>query len=439
MAIIKLDNVVASASITIQLIKDYSMYSSEITSSNGTIFQNTDSETTLSLQVFKGSDDITNSITDIIWSRYYFYNEELKEDSSWGENKKNKYNVILYKDEMEEKSIIQASSYAMVNGNRELISTARITIIKISDVYISDVAPIDPSDNMMWMDTNITPHVLKIWNDKQKAWISTGAEAPIVKNLIQNSNFWANVRDYYDIENEKDIVEPNVKIKDGKNWLIIRSANSFGNNAGIAQKINYPISANSNYIFSFAAYTEDGDFNKNAVVRIDSLSDTDKVTIVRKDCEIKNSVTIISVPFRTLEDTKDLLVSINTKEETYGFFYITELSLYNSSVYYPWEPCSDDINKQMDSKLDNKRASVFNALTDYGNFKALYESNNQYYIRSQYIIPEVLSKSEFSSFINNEIQELGTKCANLEALCKTLSNTIASLEARIWALENSNN
>ena len=39
---INLDNIAATAAITIQLIKDYSMYDSEIISSNGTIFQSTD-------------------------------------------------------------------------------------------------------------------------------------------------------------------------------------------------------------------------------------------------------------------------------------------------------------------------------------------------------------------------------------------------------------
>ena len=80
MAIIKLENIAATASITIQLIKDYSMYTSEIISSNGTIFQSTDTSTTLTLKIYKGIEDITNKITDIEWSRFYFNNDELVED-----------------------------------------------------------------------------------------------------------------------------------------------------------------------------------------------------------------------------------------------------------------------------------------------------------------------------------------------------------------------
>ena len=78
MANIKLDNVAATASITIQLIKDYSMYTSEIISSNGTLFQSTDTDTTLTLRIYKGIEDITNKITDIVWTKFYFDNDELK-------------------------------------------------------------------------------------------------------------------------------------------------------------------------------------------------------------------------------------------------------------------------------------------------------------------------------------------------------------------------
>ena len=77
MATIKLDNIAATASITLQLVKDYSMYDSEIISSNGTIFQSTDTNTVLSLRIYKGVEDITNKITDIEWTRFYFNGDEL--------------------------------------------------------------------------------------------------------------------------------------------------------------------------------------------------------------------------------------------------------------------------------------------------------------------------------------------------------------------------
>ena len=96
MAVIKLENIAATASITLQLIKDYSMYDSEIISSNGTIFQSTDTDTTLSLRVYKGIEDITYKITDIKWSRFYFQGDELVEDFDWGADKNNKHKVNIH-------------------------------------------------------------------------------------------------------------------------------------------------------------------------------------------------------------------------------------------------------------------------------------------------------------------------------------------------------
>ena len=160
---INLDNIAATAAITIQLIKDYSMYDSEIISSNGTIFQSTDTSTTLTLKVYKGIEDISNKILDIEWNKFYFQDDELIEDIPWGVDKKNKIKVALLKDDINEKCIIQANGYSTIEGKRELVTTARITIIKISDIYVSDIKPLDPSDKMMWMDTNIVPPTLKIW------------------------------------------------------------------------------------------------------------------------------------------------------------------------------------------------------------------------------------------------------------------------------------
>ena len=237
MAIIKLENIAATASITIQLIKDYSMYTSEIISSNGAIFQSTDTSTTLTLKIYKGIEDITNKITDIEWSRFYFNNDELVEDRNWGKDKKNKQKIILYKDEIEEKSIIQASGFSSIEGSRELVTTARITIIKISDIYISDIMPVNPSDKMMWMDTNKTPPTLKIWSGELGYWMSSGIDVPIVKNLKKNSNFWAPVDDYYTIENSNQIQTP-VRISyQNKQWLKLESKNTNGQSGGVYQDI----------------------------------------------------------------------------------------------------------------------------------------------------------------------------------------------------------
>ena len=432
MAIIKLENIAATASITIQLIKDYSMYTSEIISSNGTIFQSTDTSTTLTLKIYKGIEDITNKITDIEWSRFYFNNDELVEDRDWGKDKKNKQKIILYKDEIEEKSIIQASGFSSIEGSRELVTTARITIIKISDIYISDIMPVNPSDKMMWMDTNKTPPTLKIWSDELGYWMSSGIDVPIVKNLIKNSNFWAPVDDYYTIENSNQIQTP-VRISyQNKQWLKLESKNTNGQSGGVYQEIQYPIQPNSNYIFSLIGYRE-GYLSQNVLIKIVSLNENGiATTIIEDDYSLGTNITSVSVPFTTLNDTKKLEIHLLTTDaRVVRKVYVTELSLYNSSVYYPWELCPDDVDKQMNTKLDNSRTSVFNTLTNNGEFQAIYESENQYYIRAAYITPAIVEKTVFDA-LQTKVTELETQLTNLKT---QYTNDIKSLTERIAALE----
>ena len=432
MAIIKLENIAATASITIQLIKDYSMYTSEIISSNGTIFQSTDTSTTLTLKIYKGIEDITNKITDIEWSRFYFNNDELVEDRNWGKDKKNKQKIILYKDEIEEKSIIQASGFSSIEGSRELVTTARITIIKISDIYISDIMPVNPSDKMMWMDTNKTPPTLKIWSGELGYWMSSGIDVPIVKNLIKNSNFWAPVDDYYTIENSNQIQTPVRVSYQNKQWLKLESKNTNGQSGGVYQEIQYPIQPNSNYIFSLIGYRE-GYLSQSVLIKIVSLNENGiATTIIEDDYSLGTNITSVSVPFTTLNDTKKLEIHLLTTDaRVIRKVYVTELSLYNSSVYYPWELCPDDVDKQMNTKLDNSRTSVFNTLTDNGRFQAIYESENQYYIRAAYITPAIVEKAVFDA-LQTKVTELETQLNNLKT---QYTNDIKSLTERIAALE----
>lgn len=428
MAIIKLENIAATASITLQIIKDYSMYNSEIISSNGTIFQSTDTDTTLTLRIYKGIEDITYKITDIEWSRFYFKGDELVEDFEWGENKVNKHKVNLHKNEIEEKSIIQAAGYSMIEGHRELVTTARITMIKISDVYVSDIEPEDPSNKMMWMDTNKTPPILKIWDEDLNAWVSSGTDIPIVKNFIRNSNFWTEINDYYEIVNDSNI-ETAIEVYQNKNWLSLKTINRRAVSGGIAQAIQYPITKNSSHIFSFIAYKQtSGGYNGNNIhIKITEIdSKGQERDIVNKQERLETSISTIEVPFKTTNRTEQLIVYIGT-EQGYQMssFYVTELSLYNSAVYYPWELCPEDVDKQMVTKLDNNRISVFNTLTDNNNYKAIYESNNQYYIRQEYIVPAVATVTALNTTntnITNNYNELLGKHNELSNKYNELSN-----------------
>ena len=446
---INLDNIAATAAITIQLIKDYSMYDSEIISSNGTIFQSTDTSTTLTLKVYKGIEDISNKILDIEWSKFYFQDDELIEDIPWGTDKKNKAKVVLLKDDINEKCIIQANGYSTIEGKRELVTTARITIIKISDIYVSDITPLDPSDKMMWMDTNIVPPTLKIWNEDLGYWVSSGMDVPVVKNLVRNSNFWTDITDYYTIYNSQFIDIPSITTSNNKKWLLLRSKKHNSQSGGIYQEIQYPIVSNSNYIFSFIAYRDTSYYTgSNISIRVESINKSNQSTYLVNTTEtLTASIQTIEVPFTTNNDTNKIRVYLCTQDRAYCSFYVTELSLYNSSVYYPWELCPEDVDKQMGTKLDNNRTSVFNTLMDNGNYKALYELNNQYYIRAEYITPEVVDKSIYDQLVT-DYNNLKTNYNNLktdynefkkayETEKQKINNLINSLTEKVNALEKS--
>jgi hypothetical protein len=88
----------------------------------------------------------------------------------------------------------------------------------------------------------------------------------------------------------------------------------------------------------------------------------------------------------------------------------------------------------MNTKLDNSRLSVFDTLMDNGNYKAIYESGNQYYIRSEYITPAVAAASDLTT-LRNTVAQLSTQLNTLQSHYTTLQSNYNSLLNRVAALE----
>ena len=105
-------------------------------------------------------------------------------------------------------------------------------------------------------------------------------------------------------------------------------------------------------------------------------------------------------------------------------------------MYYPWELCPEDVDKQMGTKLDNNRISVLNTLMDNGNYKALYESNNQYYIRAEYITPELATQADLET-LQQTVTQLSTKLTTLQNNYTTLQNSYTTLNNNYTTLQNS--
>ena len=75
--------------------------------------------------------------------------------------------------------------------------------------------------------------------------------------------------------------------------------------------------------------------------------------------------------------------------------------------------------------------SVFNTLTDNGSMRAIYESEGQYYIRSEYIIPKVAMQEDF--------EDLKSKNNSLQSLTQSLLQRVQDLESDYNTLQNNYN
>jgi hypothetical protein len=141
-------------------------------------------------------------------------------------------------------------------------------------------------------------------------------------------------------------------------------------------------------VFSFLAYcvNEVGYNGTNMYVKISSLnSDNISTTLFNKVISIYGEqYESITCKVTTLSDTEKIQVLLGIDPMEYCEFYITELSLYNTSSYYPWELSPEDSQQQINNKLDNDHLSVFNALTRNGKMEGIYIDTDENGIEHYY-------------------------------------------------------
>ena len=58
-----------------------------------------------------------------------------------------------------------------------MLAVAQITIRDDTDVAVSAAAPASPAQDMLWLDTSVTPHRLKRWSGS--AWVECGADVDL--------------------------------------------------------------------------------------------------------------------------------------------------------------------------------------------------------------------------------------------------------------------
>jgi hypothetical protein len=390
-----LSRYVATATITLQKIEEIAIYQSEIISSNGNIFKPYDIKTNLTFNIYHEFKNVSSQFTDIEWTRFSFDVDKVIEDKSWGAQYTGKRYIEVDKSTIDKKCLIQADAYTVIKGVRTCVASARITLIDVNELYSSDTPPDNPINGSLWIDTSSTPLIIYSWNGSLKKWEAVGTTTPFVRNLILNSNFWKLNTTNFIIENDECLLDTKVNAAFEKNWLRLKNSKlpSQQNTAGISQTTSYPILKNSDYTISFLCYKENSTeyTGSNVYIKVISIdangTPTDILTMTKT---IGNSMTQLSQSFRTVSNTSNIKIIIGTEPGKMCDFYITELSLYNTNSFYPWELAPEDIQEQLSNKLDNDHIAVFNALTRNKSMEGIYTSvdengNEHFYFNATHI------------------------------------------------------
>lgn len=352
------------ASITLQKIEENSSYSCEIFSSNGSILQPYDINTTLTGVVYDNFKDITKEINseDIKWT---IWDERIDEafKKDWNNSHIGKNPITISCDEINGKAIIQFEVYKTNKfGLKELITCNRITLIDINDLITTTTKPTNPYENQLWVDTNVVPATIMIW--QKNKWNIIGTVTTIIKNLIRNSNF---INYCYEpfivVGNIKNQYDPTVKTVSGRKWLNIKSDTLSIEDKGISQitEDSEVINKKSKYSFQFLAYSsfETTSYNNSIEVKISSINEYNVETIlyynnsINKEIVLNKNICKFFTSFTTLSDTKKIKIEILGKPNSRYDFNITQLALYNTENDYPWQAHPDDTSSILDT-IQNK-------------------------------------------------------------------------------------
>lgn len=387
---------VTTATITLYKIEEVALYQAELISTNGNIFHPYDINTDLQFRVLLNNEDITDKFTDIEWVRYSQDSDIILEDQYWGSKYHGESSISITRDDVNRKCIIQANAYQEINKTRTCVASARITLIDINELYSNTLPPEDPKEGTLWVNTATNPPVIYSWNSIFNKWVEVGKTTPFVRNLIQNSNFWKlNIEGF--IEDNSESLEPiRVYNINNKEWAMLKSKHVTNKDisAGIFQTTTYPLVKDSDYCLSFLAYKKRtaGYDGKNIYCKIVSVDiDNNHEAILATTIPIKTEQEVqISVPFKTMNNTENIKCFIGVEPEEACDYYITQLSLYNTKGYYPWELSPEDVQIQLENKLDNDHMSVFNALTRNGAMEGIFiredeEGNEHYYFNASHL------------------------------------------------------
>ena len=162
---------------TITFIDKTDNFQASIESSGGNMFKNTVGQSTLTGRVFQnGSEVDTNgSLYTRSWYRINNNGQVIPWEQYDGNGnivgepipRKTGKTIDITSRDVDIKTVFVCE----ILNNGEIIAVAQYTIIDISDPVLSGNEPSNPVEDMLWIDTSVTPNELKRWNDTEHAWV----------------------------------------------------------------------------------------------------------------------------------------------------------------------------------------------------------------------------------------------------------------------------
>lgn len=381
-------NVLTRASITLQIIEDVAIYKAELYSTAGNIFQPTDKETDISVKVYKGLVDITNTFTDIVWRRFTFNSNDVIEDLEWGQKFNGQETITVTRQDINEKAKIQCEIYDVFKGERTLVAIESITIVDVNDLQPSQNPPQNPSHGQLWLDSSVDPPEIKMWDNVKKQWITISSTDPQVRNLIRNSNFFTKNFNLWEKRNTPDSMT--IEHYVGGLWAHFKQETGSMTSKGISQiiknvkqKSTYTIQVKALKASIFPTYTG------GLTIAVYSIDENEQRTLIKEDTAIlTETANIYSMKITSLDSSKNLEVEFSGEKNKPFDFLFTEAMIANTSILTPWELAPEDIMDAINGILNHE--DIFNALTDNGKIQGIFtqkdnEGNTNFYLNASYI------------------------------------------------------
>ena len=219
---------------TVSFIDNTDPIQTVIFSSNGEIFKNGQVNTKLKAKLYRRGEeeDISNNSSYTYrWSKYTKDGIIDNNFNGTGFKYKNGKEITILNTDILEKSTFLVE---VLNDNK-IFSSNQITLIDLNDITGSKTPPTDK--NTAWLDTNLTPPVLKVWNSVSNSWIVQNDWKPITDELFNK----------VDIKERTKLM--GVELFD-QTYKLLETINIFPDNVKGNETGQYAVEYNINYSLS---------------------------------------------------------------------------------------------------------------------------------------------------------------------------------------------